>query len=41
MADEALEETPSIEHVVVVQRLPDSPMPSSMFMEGRDHWYHG
>ena len=38
-ADEALEETPSIEHVVVVQRLHGSPLPIHV-KEGRDHWYH-
>ena len=35
-ADEALEDTPSIESVVVVQRTGDD-IP---FQEGRDHWYH-
>jgi acetyl-CoA synthetase len=35
-ADDALEDTPSIEHVVVVRRTEtDAP-----FVEGRDHWYH-
>lgn len=38
MADEALEGTPSIENVVVVQR-GDRSMPVHM-KEGRDHWYH-
>src|SRR5215208_754318 len=38
IADEALEGTPSIEHVVVVQR-GDSAMPVHV-KEGRDHWYH-
>ncbi|MDP2054377.1 MAG: acetate--CoA ligase, partial [Acidobacteriota bacterium] len=39
MADEALEGTPSIEHVVIVQRLQGSPLPIHV-QEGRDHWYH-
>ena len=39
MADEALRETPSIKHVVVVQRHPGTPMPVDV-QEGRDHWYH-
>jgi len=39
MADEALEQTPSIRHVVVVQRQPGAPIPIHM-KEGRDHWYH-
>jgi acetyl-CoA synthetase len=38
-ADEALKETPSIQHVVIVQRLHGSPMPVHVH-EGRDHWYH-
>ena len=38
VADEALEHTPSIEHVVVVQRR-HSPFVEE-FVEGRDHWYH-
>jgi len=38
-ADEALKDTPSIEHVVIVQRLHGSPMPIQV-TEGRDHWYH-
>jgi acetyl-CoA synthetase len=38
-ADEALKDTPSIEHVVIVQRLHGSPMPIHV-EEGRDHWYH-
>ena len=38
VADEALEHTPSIEHVVVVQRR-HSPFIEE-FVEGRDHWYH-
>jgi acetyl-CoA synthetase len=39
MSDEALKDTPSIEHVVVVQRLQESPAPVHM-KDGRDHWYH-
>ena len=39
MADEALKETPSIEHVIIVQRLQGSPAPVDV-KEGRDHWYH-
>ena len=39
MADEALKDTPSIEHVVIVQRLPGSNVPVRV-QEGRDHWYH-
>jgi acetyl-CoA synthetase len=39
MADEALAETPSIRHVVVVQRQAGAPIPVHM-TEGRDHWYH-
>ena len=39
MADEALKDTPSIEHVVIVQRLHGSPLPIHV-KEGRDHWYH-
>jgi len=43
IADEALEGTPSIENVVIVQR--GGPTQSSSVMpvhvkEGRDHWYH-
>ena len=38
-ADEALTETPSIEHVVIVQRMHGSPVPIHV-KEGRDHWYH-
>jgi len=37
--DEALRETPSIKHVVVVQRRPGSPDQSQM-TPGRDRWYH-
>jgi acetyl-CoA synthetase len=39
MADQALRETPSIQHVVVVQRRPGDLMPVDM-QQGRDHWYH-
>ena len=38
-ADEALQDTPSIQHVVIVQRLHGSPVPVHV-KEGRDHWYH-
>ena len=38
-ADEALKDTPSIEHVVIVQRLHGSPVQVHV-KEGRDHWYH-
>ena len=38
VADEALTDTPSIEHVVVVQR-GGSQMPVHI-TEGRDHWFH-
>jgi acetyl-CoA synthetase len=38
VADEALAETPSITHVIVVQR-GGSEMPVHI-KEGRDHWYH-
>ena len=40
IADEALEDTPSIEHVVVVQRAARSRPFRSTCKEGRDHWYH-
>jgi acetyl-CoA synthetase len=41
-ADKALEETPSIQHVVVVQRRPgaDGDAAWAEMTEGRDHWYH-
>ena len=39
MADEALTGTPSIKHVVIVQRLHGAPVPVHI-TEGRDHWYH-
>jgi acetyl-CoA synthetase len=38
VADEALADTPSIEHVVVVQR--DGRSMPVHIKEGRDHWYH-
>jgi acetyl-CoA synthetase len=41
-ADKALEETPSIEHVVVVQRRPGATSGEAFdeIKEGRDHWWH-
>jgi acetyl-CoA synthetase len=39
MADDALEATPSIKHVIVVQRLQGAPVEVRV-KEGRDHWYH-
>src|SRR5215203_740338 len=41
-ADKALEETPSIKHVVVVQRRPGSTSGEAFaeMQEGRDHWWH-
>jgi acetyl-CoA synthetase len=39
MADQALQDTPSIEHVIIVQRLPPSTVQVHV-KEGRDHWYH-
>ncbi len=39
MADEALRTTPTIQHVVVVQRQAGEPFPIHI-QEGRDHWYH-
>ena len=39
MADEALKGTPSIQHVVVVQRKAGDEFPVHI-KEGRDHWYH-
>ena len=39
MADEALGETPSIQHVVIVKRHEGDPFPVHV-KEGRDHWYH-
>jgi acetyl-CoA synthetase len=38
-SDEALAETPSIRHVIVIQRQVGAPFPVHM-KEGRDHWYH-
>ena len=39
MADEALAGTPSIQHVVVIQRETHARVPCEM-QEGRDSWYH-
>ena len=39
MADEALKDTPSIEHVIIVQRLQNAAAPVHI-TEGRDRWYH-
>ncbi len=39
MADEALKDTPSIRHVVMVRRQATEPFPVQV-KEGRDHWYH-
>ena len=39
MADEAIEQTPSIRSVVVVQRQADGASRAQV-KEGRDHWYH-
>jgi len=41
-ADKALEETPSIQHVVVVQRRPGVTSGEAFdeIKEGRDHWWH-
>jgi acetyl-CoA synthetase len=39
MADVALEGTPTIQNVVIVQRLHGSPLQVHV-KEGRDHWYH-
>ena len=38
-ADEALKDTPSIEHVIIVQRLQNPAAPVHI-TEGRDRWYH-
>ncbi|MGH7506794.1 MAG: acetate--CoA ligase, partial [Longimicrobiales bacterium] len=38
-ADQAIEETPSIEHVIVVRRGGGLETPVAM-KDGRDHWYH-
>ncbi|MBI2221096.1 MAG: acetate--CoA ligase [Acidobacteria bacterium] len=40
MADEALSDTPSIRHVVVVQRQPGGTTFPVRIQQGRDHWYH-
>src|SRR6185503_5814007 len=41
IADEALQGTPSIKNVVVVQRLQGTQNPELVHIqEGRDHWYH-
>jgi acetyl-CoA synthetase len=41
-ADKALEETPSIQHVVVVQRRPGAAGDAAFaeMKDGRDHWWH-
>jgi acetyl-CoA synthetase len=39
MADEALRDTPSIRHVVVLKRTERETFPVHL-QEGRDHWYH-
>jgi len=41
-ADEALKDTPSVKHVVVVQRRPGSQGDEAFahMTEGRDHWWH-
>src|SRR5262245_25007884 len=39
VADEAIADTPSIQHVVVVQRGAGADVPVTM-KAGRDHWYH-
>ena len=39
MADDALEGTPSIKDVIIVQRLQGAPVEVHV-KEGRDHWYH-
>ena len=39
-ADKALEETPSITHVVVVKRAGDGSETFAEMQEGRDHWWH-
>jgi acetyl-CoA synthetase len=42
MADEAMAETPSVQHCVVVQRRPGGPGDEAFakMTEGRDHWWH-
>jgi acetyl-CoA synthetase len=39
MADEALRETPSIQHAIVLKRAHGDSFPVHM-QEGRDHWFH-
>ena len=41
-ADKALEEAPTVKHVVVVQRRASGPIGEAYveMLEGRDHWYH-
>ncbi len=39
IVDEALNDAPSVKHVVVVRRGPTDPFPCRM-QEGRDRWYH-
>ncbi len=39
VADEALDDTPSVEHVIVVHRGGGGSIPVHI-KEGRDHWYH-
>ncbi len=41
-ADKALEEAPTVKHVVVVQRRASGPLGEAYveMQEGRDHWYH-
>jgi acetyl-CoA synthetase len=41
-ADKALEDAPSVKHVVVVQRRAGGPLGEAYveMQEGRDHWYH-
>jgi acetyl-CoA synthetase len=38
--DKALEETPSIEHVIVVQRQPGAVSANAQMKDGRDLWWH-
>jgi acetyl-CoA synthetase len=42
MTDQAMAETPSVQHCIVVQRRPGSPGDESFarMTEGRDHWWH-
>ncbi len=39
-ADKALDQTPSIKHVIMVKRPHGEPFPLDNVKEGRDHWYH-